>query len=196
MPSTTRKTILLSMLLILALVACRPAEVDPPLPAATPGPERRTSIEVVDAVIDAVLAGDQEVLGSMVRLTTAGCTTASGLGGPPKCRPDQADGTEVSFFPILGPGEGSPVPPEQVESLLDFQVQELYAVYELDQEIRAAADWPEGKYGLIFIPQAEGAQITLIVSDAGIVGMDSSSQAPDQLLEQRAERIILAPLAP
>ena len=71
----------------------------------------RTGIEDVDAIIDAILSGDIEARRALVQYTTSACTTADGLGGPPKCKPDEADGTLVKAFPVLG-SEGHHVRPE------------------------------------------------------------------------------------
>jgi len=65
-------------------------------------PETRTGIQIVDVVIEAVLADDLEAERELIHYTTTGCTTVSGLGGPPKCRADEGEGTPVEVFPVLG----------------------------------------------------------------------------------------------
>jgi hypothetical protein len=53
----------------------------------------------VQAAVDAIEDGDADALASQARFTAIGCTTADGLGGPPKCEPGQPEGTEVEVLP-------------------------------------------------------------------------------------------------
>ncbi len=87
----------------------------------------------MDAIIDAILNGDIQTRRALVHYTTSACTTADGLGGPPKCEPDEADGTLVQTFPILG-SEGHPIRPEAIEEALGFAVDGLYAVYYVPED--------------------------------------------------------------
>ena len=83
----------------------------------------------VNRVATAVLSNDLEARRELVHYTTAGCTNALGLGGPPKCDPGQAEGTPVDYLPILGPGEGAPILPEAVNEVLGFPAETFYAAY-------------------------------------------------------------------
>jgi hypothetical protein len=48
--------------------------------------------------IEAVEASDAAALAALAQVASVPCTTADGLGGPPKCEPGQADGTMVSVL--------------------------------------------------------------------------------------------------
>ena len=82
--------------------------------------ESATGISELDRLAAVVLDNDLEARRELLRFTTAGCTTADGLGGPPKCDPGQAEGTPVDFLPIMGPGEGLALLPGEVDESLDF----------------------------------------------------------------------------
>jgi hypothetical protein len=75
-----------------------PEPTQPGVPSGT-----TTGDPDLDAVIEAVLTGDGGALVALTALTAAPCTTAQGLGGPPKCgqAPGMpADGTSVEAFPV------------------------------------------------------------------------------------------------
>ena len=63
----------------------------------------RTGIADIDAVLAAVESGDPQQLRDLIRFTTVACTKADGLGGPPKCQSDEAEGMLVEVLPFLGP---------------------------------------------------------------------------------------------
>jgi hypothetical protein len=143
----------------------------------TPGeavhpPGTTTGIPDVDAVIEAVLAGDVQGRRALVRYTTFPCTSEEGLGGPPKCRDaGVADGTPVEYLPILGPGGGQPVLRADVEAgsnLLDVEVRGLYAVWRVP-EGASRPDWPAGDYGVIFLSTDELPIVAVHVGGGGIV---------------------------
>ncbi|MGW8227107.1 MAG: hypothetical protein ACWGOY_15300, partial [Anaerolineales bacterium] len=72
-------------------------------------------IEDLKPVIEAILYGSITDRAELVSYTTTACTTADGLGGPPKCEPGEAEGTLVEVLPILA-GEGTFSRPESVQS--------------------------------------------------------------------------------
>ncbi len=71
-----------------------------PEPTATPDVERRTGDPEVDAIIEAVEERDVAALASMTEYTEIGCTTAMGMGGPPKCEGGDAEGTTYLVLPV------------------------------------------------------------------------------------------------
>ena len=102
----------------------------PTMPAPQPTRDTRSGNPIVDTVIELILTNDGDSRRQMIRFSTAGCTTVQGLGGPPMCGPDQEEGTLVEYFPVrITPGEGQAVRPDEMESVLDFEVIELYAAY-------------------------------------------------------------------
>jgi hypothetical protein len=156
-----------------------------------------TGIPGVDAVIDAVLAKDTEALRELVRYSTFDCTTADGLGGPPKCKPGEAEGTPVQALPIAGV-EGHYSRPEQIDSTLEFatEIKGLVAVYRVTVETYEAS-WPAGQYGIIFFRDHEEPPllITLRVEDGRIVRLDYQfTQSANEEIEQVGGEVILPPV--
>jgi hypothetical protein len=72
------------------------AEPTPVPPTQIPG-AAITSISQIDSVINAILSNDLDERLALVRYANVGCTTAEGLGGPPKCEEGQTEGTPVEF---------------------------------------------------------------------------------------------------
>jgi hypothetical protein len=152
----------------------------------------RTGIEDVDAIIDAILSGDIEARRALVHYTTSACTTADGLGGPPKCEPDEADGTMVKAFPVLG-SEGHHVRPELIEDTLGFVVDDLYAVYHVPDEAYQAEYWPAGEYGLVFVRDEIDylVTITVHVENGRMVRLDYDvGKPPAAIIEQKAGELL------
>jgi len=112
-------------------------------------PDTRTGIEEVDAIIDAIVAGGIDARRELVQYTTTGCTTALGLGGPPKCESGEAEGTLVEVFPFLR-AEGEYVRRESIDRVLRFAVEGLYAVYRVPDDAYEEEYWPAGEYGIVF----------------------------------------------
>jgi hypothetical protein len=153
-----------------------------------------TGIGIVDEVIAAVLSGDGDVTYPLISFTTAGCTTAEGLGGPPKCLPGQPEGDPVNYLPVLGPGEGVTVPPDEISSLLPFPVESLYGVYRVPDDALEEPGWPVGEYGLVFAStDSFTPALTLRVDEGGIVRADYHMEQPGEVLERDAGEVILGP---
>ena len=103
----------------------------------------------LDPVISAVLSNDLEARRALIHFTTAGCTNAQGLGGPPKCEPGQTEGTPVQYLPILGPGEGVTVLPEDLDRSLDFQAETLcQSLSGIGALIANRRDWCASRLGV------------------------------------------------
>lgn len=167
----------------------------------------------VNRVAIAVLSNDLEARRKLVHYTTAGCTTADGLGGPPKCAPDQAEGAPVEYLPVLGPGEGVPVLPEAVDGVLDFPAEAFYAAYRRSDEPIRDVYYAPGEYGLFFATDetepniqfvlvhadAEGHIVRLdylacpVDKDGQIVEVDGLTCSPEQIIERDAAELLLAP---
>jgi hypothetical protein len=121
--------IALTLSLFLGVSACSPAspagqEVTPtsqPTAAGAYHPlTTRTGIAEVDNILEVVASGDVEELRSLNQLTSTKCTQREGLGGPPKCRDGEAEGTPVEVLPFLGP-EGSYLRKEEIGNRPGFE---------------------------------------------------------------------------
>jgi hypothetical protein len=168
-----------------------------PSPTAVPEgsvhpPDRRTGIADVDAVIEAVLADDLAARRALIGYLTTPCTTALGMGGPPKCQAGESDGTMVEVFPILGQ-EGEFVRREAVDSRLDFAAQGLYAVYRIPGDAYEEAYWPAGEYGILFIDRREGLTVTAHVSEGRMVRLDLQRWPAAVLVAREAGELLLPP---
>ena len=191
--SKRRIVLLLSVAVALAgvLAACAaPAATAQPTTITTAPPTVTTApptaepeASLIDQVVAAILAQDVEATRALIHFTTAGCTKADGLGGPPKCVEGQAEGAPVEFLPVLGPGEGSTVLAEDVENVLPLAVSELVAVYAVPEDAYQDPVWPAGDYGLVFASSDEFLKtITVLVSDAGIVRINHHMESPEDVI--------------
>ena len=158
----------------------------------------QTGIPQVDAVIEAVLSNDLETRQALVRFVTSGCTTADGLGGPPKCKDDQADGTLVDYLPLGGPGEGSHALASEVDRFLRFEADTLYAAYLVSDDMPDNPEYPFGTYALMFtIFRSESGieSVVVRVDDEGyIVRLDFLGGIPlDFYFQQMAADLMERP---
>lgn len=166
-------------------------------PTAVPGgsvhpPDARTGLAEIDAIIEAVLANDLTAKRALIDYVTTPCTTALGMGGPPKCQAGESDGTLVEVFPILGQ-EGEFVRPQAIDSRLDFAVQGLYAVYRIPGDAYQEAYWPAGEYGIVFIDRRD--ELTVIAHAAGdsIVRLDFLRWPAATIVAAEAGELLLPP---
>lgn len=193
------------LLLAFALFAC--SAVTPATPAPQPTTSEpseefhalttRTGIEDVDEVVEVVASGDVQMLQSMIQFTNTRCTTADGLGGPPKCREGEAEGTPVEVLPVFGP-EGHFFHKEDIEDWTGVPANGLYAIYEVSSEVVSDPDYPSGRHALMFVDQKNQAVISLRVADGRIVRVDYLLDiSPEQLngwIQREAVNVILAPV--
>lgn len=141
---------------LLALAACGDGEEQPkatPSPAtaatatraataaatiATTQPSGRTGVAELDPVIDALLSKDAKTIRPLIVFTSVPCTTAVGMGGPPKCPQGQTDGHLVDVF-YSGVCEGEYKTPGAEEGIAQGLAQStLYAVYRVPADFRYA----------------------------------------------------------
>ena len=108
-----RALILAGLTLAVLLAACAdgdgenaPTATMAPAATATPDePEaRRTGIAELDAIIDAVGTGDENVLRDLIRFESIACVgpTPGSLGGPPLCLDDETPGEIVTVLRGVG----------------------------------------------------------------------------------------------
>ena len=153
----------------------------------------RTGIADVDEVLAAVESGDAQALRDLIRFTTVGCTNADGLGGPPKCREGEAEGTPVHVLPFLGP-EGSFMHQADLASFQPMEVLGIYAVYSVSDSAYAEEASPAGEYAAMFTTAEDQIFIVLQIR-AGIVRIDTlfSPASRDTVIQRDALELILLP---
>jgi hypothetical protein len=133
----------------------------------------------------------------LIQYITVGCTTADGLGGPPKCTSGQAEGTLVEVFPI-SEAEGHFARPDEIDRTLEFTVDGLYAVYRPVPGRDPIEYWPVGEYALLFERQIYNTSqpVTVFVQGGKMVrlGFSNYPAEPDQLLSAiPLDRILIPP---
>ncbi|MHA2428637.1 MAG: hypothetical protein ACXADB_11495 [Candidatus Hermodarchaeia archaeon] len=159
-------------------------------------PNARTGIAEIDRVIDAILSQDVGARLELVRYSRSACTTADGLGGPPKCKQSEADGTMVDAFPVSS-GEGIQVRPEEIQNGFDFTVRGLFAVYEVPDDAHHADYWPAGEYGVVFTSEDGGFShiVTVLVEDGQIVRLVFGfGWPPFEMVWGKSDTFILPPI--
>lgn len=173
---------LLLIMLMIVLSACAPA----PSQGPTGSPE-------LDNVIEVVLGGDVDEIRALVYFTQAKCTNADGLGGPPKCLANEAEGTPVEVLPFLGP-EGGFIRKADIDSWNGLHASELFAVYEVSDAVYSDESYPKGEFALVFIEDSEmQSSFTLQVTDGKIVRIDHSFEFPPQIREDYVKRFLVEP---
>ena len=195
------------VLLFVTLAGCgQPADHTPDTPAGVlevrivPAAQVEANKEVaaeIMPVLEAFFWGATEERRSLVQYISVGCTTADGLGGPPKCAPGEAEGTLVEVFPV-GEAEGYFVRPEEIDRTLEFTVDGLYAVYRPAPGIDPVEYWPVGEYALLFERQIYNTSqpVTVFVQDDKLVRLGFSPFPVDpaqSLSEIPLDRILIPP---
>lgn len=153
----------------------------------------RTGIGDVDAVLAAVESGDPQQLRDLIRFTSVACTKAEGLGGPPKCQDDEADGALVEVLPFLGP-EGHFLRAAEVSDFPGVDVTDLYAVYKVSDAAYSEEAYPAGEYAVMFVGDENQPGIVIQIRD-GIVRIDYLylPVSLDETIQRDASELILAP---
>ena len=166
---------------------------------ATPGPgyyplSTRTGNMDVDAVIAAVESEDPGQLQALIRFTTIPCTKAEGLGGPPKCEADEAEGTPLEVLPFLGP-EGHFMREADLADFPGVSVIGIYAAYQLSDSAYSEESYPAGEYAIVFIGSDNQTHIVIHIR-GGIVRIDYlyPPTSIDETIQRDASELILAPM--
>ena len=194
------RQILLSLLVLSALVlsACTPSAgvFDVQIIPAAAAKGDQSALDEVRPLAVALLSGLPEDRRPFVQFLTTTCTTADGLGGPPKCQFGEPDGSPVRVFP-LGGVEASYLRPEEINRMLDFGVNKLYAVYRTDPNSRPEPFWPASEVALLFEREEKDnpVPITAFVQDGNLVRLDiTPGVTPEQILNGiPVEQVILPP---
>lgn len=208
-----RSSAIIAMILLTIIIyGCGPVTAIPATqePVATAQPIQaepayhplttQTGIAELDAVLEAVASRDAQTLRSFLELTDTKCTTSEGLGGPPKCREGEEEGTPVRVLPFLGP-EGHFLREEELEDWPGIDARGLYAVYEVSPEAFADENYPAGEHALLLAGTETSPMISLRVRDGKIVRIDNFFQevslaAVQEILQREASTVLLAPPAP
>jgi len=152
-----------------------------------------TGIADLDRIIDTVLAGSPEEEIQLLQFSAISCTHTEGLGGPPKCREDEEEGTKVEVFPFLGP-EGHHMRREELDNWNGIQATDVFAAYRVSSQVYSDPAYPAGEYAIMFLTGDEQLYLTVQVSDGKIVRIDNNFGNPADIdLDQAASEIILVP---
>jgi hypothetical protein len=114
-------------------------------------------------------------LHALLSFEMAPCTTAEGLGGPPKCREGEAENTQLEVLPSLG-SEGSFVRRSELPADYLAGPFNLIAIYEVKADVVQEEYYPAGKWGIALSkldPSGTTLYYTLRVDDSGIVRVDT-----------------------
>jgi hypothetical protein len=201
--------IVFTVLISLGIYACTP--VTPATQEAAPtgkpaGSDQgyyplttRTGLQEIDNIIAAAASGDVSTLLPLIQFTNAKCTTQEGLGGPPKCRAGEAEGTSVEVLPFMGP-EGGFLRKDEIQQWQGINVSGLYAVYQVSAVVIAEQYYPVGEQAILFAGKDNGSSTALRIRDGKIVRVDTifdiSPQALHSILQREASTVLLAPPTP
>jgi hypothetical protein len=195
-------------LFLLGVVACSPAtatgpERIPAVASTSSGAHHplttRTDIQVIDQVLNAVAGGDSQKVRAVIEFFEAECTHQEGLGGPPKCREGEAEGTPVEVLAFTGP-EGGHIRKDELGNWT-LNASGVYAVYEVNPAaVASEQDYPIGSYVILFVDEADRSATALHLGERGILRVDllldtspeslapkSSGKPPRYSLSQKAE---------
>ncbi len=156
----------------------------------------RTGIPAVDNVLAAIESDNPQELSSLISYTVAPCTMVEGLGGPPKCREGEQEGTQVDVLPFLG-SEGSFIRESEIDTWNGVRGYSLYAIYRVSENAPAEEYYPSGEYVVLLVSSDAKTATSLRIGDDGIVRVDDlfdgSPATLNAILERDASEVILAP---
>jgi hypothetical protein len=151
---------------------------------------------VVDKVLAAIESDDTQELAARISYTMAPCTRAEGLGGPPKCRDGESEGTMLEVLPFLG-SEGSFIRKSEINTWNGVSGYSLYAIYRVSENTDAEEYYPSGEYAVLLVSSDGKNAVSLRVGYDGIVRVDDlfdgSPETLNAIMERDASEVILAP---
>lgn len=193
-----------AVLIILGMAACSPVTPATQEPAAPQSASSEayhpltveSGVEPIDRVLEAVASGDPQALHAFVEFTSAVCTQGDGLGGPPKCREGEAEGTPLEVLSFLS-SEGSFIRKNEIENWTGIDVSGVYAIYEVSPAVSSEQYYPAGEYVILFVSDENQPAVALRIGEVGIVRVDhifdSSVQSLNAMLEREASMVLLPP---
>jgi hypothetical protein len=155
-----------------------------------------TGITEVDNILAAVASGDHQKLIALIKYTAAPCTNVEGLGGPPKCRDGEAEGTVSEVLPFLS-SEGHHLRKDEIKQWQGVDATSLYAIYRVAENEQVDDEYfPAGEYAVV-LKTADGSAVSLRIADGGIVRVDDlfnvTQESLEAMLQQDAAEVILEP---
>jgi hypothetical protein len=156
-----------------------------------------TGIPTIDQILNAVASGDPQNLRALIEFMDAECTKQVGMGGPPKCREGEAEGTPVEVLAFLG-SEGGHLRKDELKNWTGIQASGVYAIYEVNAAVVSSEQYyPVGKYVILCVNAEDRPGTALRIGGRGIVRVDdiidSSPESLSAMVEREASRVILAP---
>jgi hypothetical protein len=193
-------------LLFLAVAACAPAtpavKTEPPTQQVAPGEPyhpltSQTGIQTIDQVLQAVAGGDSDALHPLIEFIDAVCTHQDGLGGPPKCRQGEVEGTPVEVLAFLS-SEGSYLRRQEIDQWTGVEAAGVYAVYDVNEAAVSSEEYfPVVNYVILLVHGENQAATALRIGEIGIVRVDtigdSSPTNLNAMIEREASVVLLAP---
>lgn len=181
---------LVTMLQSAKAIEQNPENIDPPQAQSPDG--RYTRLPDVDRIITTILGRDKRAIVDAIQWIQLPCTTARGLGGPPKCAEGQEVGTLVEVFPVMGTS-GTYLTRDTVAGI-KLNVADLYAVYQVPEDVNVGEGWPVGEYGIIFLnAEPVPPTITVFVTDGKLVRVTyNMGRYPEQVIADVADRLLYA----
>ena len=156
----------------------------------------RTGVADIDLILAAVESGETQQVRNLLRFITIPCTTTEGLGGPPRCRENESDGTLIEVFPFLG-SEGAYLFKEKLDLWIGIDVTRLYAVYRNSERVYSDENFPAGEFAILLLSEDNIPGTVLQITNGQIVRIDTvfdtSTQGLLDYLQVYASEMLLPP---
>jgi len=156
--------------------------------------EVRTGVEPVDRVLQIFLAQAFDQRMDLIRTLTTGCTTTEYFVGPPLCRAGQVEGTPVEVFPYRMYRASHFAASDELETLLEFPLEGLYAVYKIPEATFKETWWPAGEYSVVFASAEDDLGVEVVIEGGQVVRIEFWPLTPVEVLNGAEFEYLLAPL--
>ena len=156
--------------------------------------EVSTGVQPVDRVIQIFLAQAFDRRMDLIRTLTTGCTTTEYFVGPPLCRAGQVEGTQVEVFPYRMYRASHYAASDELEALLQFPLEGVYAVYKVPQAGFQETWWPAGEYGVVFASTEGELGVEVIIEGEQVVRIEFWPLTPVEMLNGAEFEYLLPPL--
>ncbi|MGE3962456.1 MAG: hypothetical protein AB7F65_12315 [Dehalococcoidia bacterium] len=119
-------------------------------PSAPPSQDaRRSGVAELDSILEAVESRDVLALGALAEVQEIGCTTAEGLGGPPKCEDGMPEGSVLRVFPTASCEGAWTNTPTQALGTFAYDAAGAWGVLQVQGEV-VTDGWPSPEYLIVF----------------------------------------------